>query len=121
MFTSAYFVTLETRESFSSETYSVAANTLVHAMQSSIGDYTKLCEIMHSDVCNAQVEVEVMPSTEDAISQITARALVRGDALKKLTFDKNRFTAMIRADVDFPVAIAKRAISKEELAAKEDV
>ena len=89
-------------------------------MQSSIGDYTKLCEIMHSEVCNAQIEVEVMPSTEDAMSQITARALVRGDARKKLSFDKNRFTAMIRDEVDFAVTIAKRAISKEELLAKEE-
>ena len=76
-----------------------------------------LCVIMHvSELASAQVEVDVAQSSDAVASQITARALVRVDASKKLSFDKNKFSAAVRDELDFPVSVAKRVVTKEELA-----
>jgi hypothetical protein len=119
MFTSAYFVTLETRDIVGPEEYTTTAAALVHAIHNSIGSIDDLCVVMHASkpvIINAQVEVEVMQSSDAHASQITARALVRVDASKKLAFDKNKFSVSIRNDLDFPISVAKRVVSKEELA-----
>jgi len=60
----------------------------------------------------ARVVVEI---TQSESSTIVARAIVQSNTPKKMAFDKNLFTTMVRAELPFPVVISKRAVPKEEL------
>lgn len=111
---SAFFVTLETRESFDVDQYLEAAGQISNALHATLGDLPKLRSISKSpDLANPRVEVEITQSTPTPSAPITARAVVHADG--KWSFDKNAFTSMVRAELPFPVAVSKRMVPKEEL------
>ena len=112
--TSAYFVTLETRDSVPNTDYARVAGTLTNALHMTLGDINKLCLVMHSvEFSDPRVEVEITQSVPAAI----ARCVVYAESTTKLTFDKNLFSTMVCAELPFPVKISKRAVSKDELIA----
>lgn len=115
---SAYYVTLTTAEGFDTADYAHTANTLITALHATLGDPMVLRQVLHCpDLSSARVEVEVMQCEPASFSPVTARAIVRVESPKKLTFDKNTFSTLVRAELPFPVAISKRAVPKEELEA----
>ena len=118
MLTSAYYVTVQTRDAYATAEYVSITGQLVNALQCTLGSLQELSDIMHSTkLTNASVEVEVAQSELTSTSPITARCVVRADAPGKLVFDKNLFTAKLTEAVDMPVKVTKRVVSKDELAA----
>tara|TARA_B100000212_G_scaffold313296_1_gene266105 strand:- start:539 stop:910 length:372 start_codon:yes stop_codon:yes gene_type:complete len=113
----AYFVTLETRHPFDADTYTRAAGELSNTLQSTLGDYEKLCSITHTpNLTDARVEVEIAQREPEPESPITARAVVKALTPGKMQFDKNMFSKMVKESLSFPVKITKQAVSQEELA-----
>jgi hypothetical protein len=116
--TSAYFVTVQTRDSFSFTDYTRISGEITNVLRDTLGDTSKLGTILHStEFTNAAVEVEVMQVSHDSdlTAPIVARCVIQADADAKLTFDKTLFTNMIRTDLAFPVTISKRTVAKDEL------
>ena len=111
MISTAYFITVETRQPVEIERYTTVAGSLLQALQATLGDRPSLENITKKDVHNARVEVEVVQTD---MSAVCARVVVQADADGKLAFDKNAFSSMIRSELDFPVNITKRSVSKDE-------
>ena len=118
MVTTGFFITIETRKPFDRKAYTDTADTIVQALRGTLGDMQLLSEVMGStELCDARVEVEVMPTEDTDVSTIAAHALVQVDAPEKLSFNKNAFTVMLRKELPFQVMISKRVVAQEELAA----
>lgn len=112
--TTAYLVTLETRDAFSTDAYLDAAGQLSNALFATLGTHEKLCLCAKVDSLESpRVEVEIAQSEPKESASIIARAIVRNDA--KMTFDKNTFSAMVRAELPFQVNVSKRMVPKEDL------
>lgn len=124
MLTTAFFVTLETRKLFNETEYTEACAEIVAALSRTLGEVSKLREIMGSvELRDARVEVEVAQVTDklaDGAAPITARTAVQVEAPEKLAFNKAAFAAFLRFETSIPMTISKRAISKEELAPYKD-
>ena len=115
--TSAYFVTIQTRDSCNFVDYTRMSGEITSVLRDTLGDTSNLGTILHStEFTNAAVEVEVMQSACAPEAQIVARCVIQADADAKLTFDKTLFTNMVRAELAFPVTISKRVVAKDELA-----
>lgn len=113
---SAYFVTLQTRDSFETTEYAEVAGKLCNALSATLGDTSKLCSIVHStEIEEPRVEVEIMQSEPAATAPVVARCVVQAESSAKLAFDKNLFSSMVCAELPFTVKITKRAVSKDEL------
>ena len=118
--TSAYFVTVQTRDEFPGSDYAEIAGQLTNALHTTLGEPSNLCTIVHStEITDPRVEVEIMQSKPSSTAHIMARCVVQADALTKLVFDKNLFTNMLSAELTFPVKISKRVVTKDELMAAE--
>ena len=116
MVLTVFFTSLETRQAVDCKDYVQVAGELVQALHTTLADTDKLCSIMHADgLQDARVEVEVQQTADAPSATVIARALVQADAPSKLVFDKNRFTSLVRSELEFAVNITKRAVSKEEL------
>jgi len=114
--TSAYFVTVQTRDSFSCTEYTRICGEITNALRDTLGDASKLATVLHStEFTNAAVEVEIMQSECAPTSPVMARCVIQADADAKLTFDKTVFTNMIRTELEVPVTISKRVVAKDEL------
>lgn len=115
--TSAYFITLQTRDEFTAPEYGQATGHLTNVLHATLGDPTKLRSLMHAtEITDPRVEVDISQSQPSETAQITARCVVQADAPSKLSFDKSLFTSMVRAELPFPVTVSKRAVSKDEQA-----
>lgn len=114
-----YFVTVTSRELVELKYYSKAAQELVSALQTTLGDITKLRQITHvkdgDPLTGARVEVEVTQAEPTLSSPIVARAVVQADLPKRMTFDKNLFTSMLRDELTFPFSVTKRAVARDEV------
>lgn len=114
---SGYYVTLQTRDPVKTAEYAQTAGQLTNAIQATLGDPHKLREVLHCpEITDPRVEVEVAQSEpESTHCPVVARCVVQADAPKKLSFDKNLFTAMVRGqDLPFNVTITKRMVAKDE-------
>ena len=114
---SGYYVTVQTRDPVDTADYAQTAGLLTNALQDILGDPHKLREILHSiEISDPRVEVEVAQSEPESIQcPVVARCVVQAEAPKKLTFDKNLFTAMVRGqELPFAVTITKRMVAKDE-------
>lgn len=110
---SAYFVSVTTRESYSSTDYTHTAGMLTVALQRSLADPHKIRSITHtSNLSGVRVEVEVAQlEPESLLCPIIARCAVQADCPERFGFDKTMFTNMVRAELPFNVAVSKRAVS----------
>lgn len=113
--TSAYYVSVQTRDTFTSTDYAQTAGQIVQALYTTLGDRAKLGSVVHSTAfTDPRVEVEVSQLEHAPTSPIIARCVVQADAPTKLAFDKNLFTNMLRVELPLPVTISKRVVPKDE-------
>ena len=63
-------------------------------------------------------EVEVMASANDGDSKFTVQAvaILQANSPKPWTLDKNKLTALFKAELPFAFKLTKRAVDKAELA-----
>ena len=112
----AYFVTLETKQTFGTDTYAKAAGELCNALHMTLGDISKLRSLTRTpNLADARVEVEIAQTEPEPQSRIAARAVIKASAADKMPFDKNMFSNMVRESLSFPVKITKQAVSQDEL------
>jgi hypothetical protein len=112
----AFFVTLETRHPFDADGYAQIAGQLANVLCTTLGDITTLGDVTHvSDLSDARVEVEIAQTAPEPTSPIAARAILTATTAEKMSFDKNKFTKMVRDLLPFPVKITKQAVPQEEL------
>lgn len=117
----AYFVTLETRDSFDADAYTRVAGQLTNAFQASLGNMDTFRSVTHcADAADARVEIEVSQAdASNPSSPVVARAIVQAHTAGKMAFDKSMFTSIVREMLPFGVAISKRAVPPEDMAVEE--
>jgi hypothetical protein len=112
----AYYITVETRDSFDAQEFTAVAGQLCNALQSTLGDLTTLRSLTHTPtLSNARVEVEIAQTDSEKLSPIAARAIVKAAGGRKASFDKNLFTRLVRDVFTPPVRITKQAVATDDL------
>ena len=111
-----YFVTVQTHEQYTSQSFTNIAGQLCNTLQSTLGDLTTLRSLTSPTLTNAHVEVEIVQTHPgEQFAPIAARAVVKATTTGKTHFDKNMFTKLVRDSLSFPVKVTKQAVAPEDL------
>ena len=112
----AYFVNLETRHPFDVSEYALIAGQMSMVLQRTLGDLATLCELTRTtSLTDCRVEVEIAQCVPEPNSPIVAQAIVKMTTSDKVTFDKIKFTKMVRDSLPFAVKITKQAVPPEDI------
>ena len=111
----AYYVTIQTRQAYDADEYTLVAGQLSNALQSTLGDITTLRAVTHTpNLTQTRVEVEIS-QLEERTSPVLAHAIVRGATEDKMHLDKNMLSKLVRDELPFAVKITKQAVTSELL------
>ena len=114
--TTAYYLTIETRDRYDATEYAESiAGRLAHALQTTLQDTHKLAALTNcTSLSNPRIEVEVAqserPQAPDYKSAVVARAiLMTTHPPGKLYFSKNKFTHHMRNALrEIPISVKKQ-------------
>ena len=112
----AYYITVVTQE-VELVGYDEVASALVKAFYILTSEH--LTEFTKPHLSEPRCEVEVMAKANDGDDSkftVQAVAILQANSPKPWTLDKNKLTALFKAELPFAFKLTKRAVDKAELA-----
>lgn len=112
MKTTAYYISVTTETPVERAEYTPHATQLIDGLRDVLT--TRLADFTKPPIETATAEVEV--AADGAMpAAVVASCVLQATAPKAWAIDKTKLTELVRATLDFPVKITKRAVSKADL------